>query len=89
MLIVADKVFNQNHEYIHVSPYTHAGSSRNWSHVTEQIGMFCYTGLNQEQVEKLKSEHAIYMTKDGRLSCVSLTPKNVEYVAQAIHSVTK
>lgn len=65
------------------------GSSRDWSHVTEQIGMFCYTGLNQEQVEKLKTDHAIYMTKDGRLSVVSLTPNNVEYVAKAIHQVTK
>ena len=65
------------------------GSSRDWSHVTRQIGMFCYTGLNQEQVEKLKEEHAIYMTKDGRLSVVSLTPDNVESVARAIHLVSK
>ncbi len=64
------------------------GSSRDWSHVTGQIGMFCYTGLNQEQVEKLKTDHAIYMTKDGRLSVVSLTPDNVQYVARAIHQVT-
>lgn len=27
-----------------------AGSSRDWSHITNQIGMFCYTGLNPEQV---------------------------------------
>lgn len=66
-----------------------SGSSRDWSHVTDQIGMFCYTGMNLEQVEKLKAEHAIYMTKDGRVSVVSLTPKNVEYVARAIHLVTK
>lgn len=65
------------------------GSSRDWSHVTRQIGMFCYTGLNQEQVEKLREEHAVYMTKDGRLSVVSLTPDNVESVARAIHLVSK
>ena len=51
--------------------------------------MFCYTGLNQEQVEKIKEEHAIYMTKDGRLSVVSLTQDNVDYVARAIHLVTQ
>lgn len=26
------------------------GSSRNWSHITDQIGMFCFTGLNPSQV---------------------------------------
>ena len=25
-------------------------SSRSWEHITEQIGMFCYTGLTQEEV---------------------------------------
>lgn len=66
-----------------------AGSTRDWSHVTQQIGMFCYSGLNQEQVERLKSDHAIYMTKDGRISMVSLTPKNIDYVVSAIHAVSK
>lgn len=27
-----------------------AGSSRNWSHVVKQIGMFSYTGLTEPQV---------------------------------------
>lgn len=26
------------------------GSSHNWQHITDQIGMFCYTGLNEQQV---------------------------------------
>lgn len=26
------------------------GSSRPWNHITDQIGMFCFTGLNQQQV---------------------------------------
>ena len=51
--------------------------------------MFCYTGLNSDLVETLKEEHGIYMTKDGRLSVVSLTEKNVNYVAKALHTVTK
>lgn len=25
-------------------------SGRKWNHITEQIGMFCYTGLSKEQV---------------------------------------
>ena len=65
------------------------GSSHDWTHITNQIGMFCFTGLNQDQVLKLREDYSIYMTKDGRVSVAGLTPKNVEYVAQAIHSVTK
>lgn len=26
------------------------GSTRDWSHINDQIGMFCYTGLTVEQV---------------------------------------
>lgn len=26
------------------------GSKKNWQHITDQIGMFCFTGLNQQQV---------------------------------------
>jgi aspartate aminotransferase len=32
-----------------------AGSAKKWNHVTEQIGMFCYTGLSKEQVRDTKS----------------------------------
>ena len=51
--------------------------------------MFCYSGMSPEQVERLKNEFAIYMTKDGRISMVSLTPLNLGYVAKAMHEVTK
>ena len=26
------------------------GSTRNWQHITDQIGMFCFTGLKPDQV---------------------------------------
>lgn len=41
---------------------------RKWNHITDQIGMFCYTGLTQDQVERMISEHHVYLTKDGRIS---------------------
>ncbi|VDL99627.1 unnamed protein product [Schistocephalus solidus] len=65
------------------------GSTRDWSHITKQIGMFCFTGLDPKQVVRLKEEFSIYLTNDGRISIASLTSKNVGYVAQAIHEVTK
>ena len=29
---------------------TKEGSSHNWQHITDQIGMFCFTGLKPDQV---------------------------------------
>lgn len=26
------------------------GSTKDWTHITEQIGMFCFTGLKPDQV---------------------------------------
>jgi len=65
------------------------GSTKDWSHITDQIGMFCFTGMTPEQVGKLISEHSVYLTKDGRIAIVGITTKNVEYLAHAMHQVTK
>lgn len=64
------------------------GSKHDWKHITEQIGMFCYTGLKPEQVERLTREFHVYLTKDGRISIAGINSSNVEYLAQAIHKVT-
>lgn len=66
-----------------------AGSTRNWQHITDQIGMFCFSGLKPEQVDRMTKEFSVYLTKDGRISMAGVTSKNVEYVAQAMHAVTK
>lgn len=65
------------------------GSQKDWSHITDQIGMFCFTGLSAPQVERLIKEFSVYLTKDGRISMAGVTSKNVEYLAHAIHQVTK
>ncbi|KAL2076901.1 hypothetical protein ACEWY4_027502 [Coilia grayii] len=65
------------------------GSTHNWQHVIDQIGMFCFTGLKPEQVERLTKEFSVYMTKDGRISVAGVTSGNVGYLAHGIHQVTK
>ncbi|KAF2404890.1 mitochondrial aspartate aminotransferas-like protein [Trichodelitschia bisporula] len=64
------------------------GSKKDWSHITSQIGMFAYTGLNAEQMKVLAEEHSVYATKDGRISVAGITSGNVERLAQAIYAVT-
>jgi len=58
-----------------------------WNHVTDQIGMFTFTGLNKAQVERMVNEFHIYMTGDGRISVAGLNPGNVSYVADSINAV--
>jgi len=65
------------------------GSSLNWEHITDQIGMFCFTGMKPEQVEKITKDFSVYLTKDGRISMAGVTSKNVDYLADAMHAVTK
>ncbi|XP_065198390.1 aspartate aminotransferase, mitochondrial-like [Sycon ciliatum] len=68
---------------------TKLGSARDWSHITNQIGMFCFTGLDAGQVERLIKEHSVYLTKDGRISIAGVSSTNVEYLAHAMHEVSK
>jgi len=63
------------------------GSKYDWSHITSQIGMFAYTGLTPEQMDKLAKEHSVYATKDGRISVAGITTGNVKRLAAAIHAV--
>ena len=58
-----------------------------WSHITHQIGMFAFTGLTKDTVQRLLDEHNVYLTKDGRMSVAGLCSSNIEYVAKAMHSV--
>ncbi|XP_030059457.1 aspartate aminotransferase, mitochondrial [Microcaecilia unicolor] len=72
-----------------VSNLKKEGSIHNWQHIIDQIGMFCFTGLKPEQVERLTKEFSIYLTKDGRISVAGITSVNVGYLAHAIYQVTK
>jgi aromatic-amino-acid transaminase len=58
-----------------------------FSFVLKQRGMFSYSGLNREQVRRLREEFAIYAIDTGRICVAALNSKNVEYVADAIGKV--
>lgn len=64
------------------------GSTRDWSHITSQIGMFAYSGLTPEQVDELREKHHVYMTRDGRISISGINSSNIDYLAKAMHDVT-
>ncbi|RYP53321.1 hypothetical protein DL768_001678 [Monosporascus sp. mg162] len=65
------------------------GTPGTWNHITDQIGMFSFTGLTEAQVLKIREDAHIYMTKNGRISMAGLNTKNVDYVAKAIDKVVR
>jgi aspartate/tyrosine/aromatic aminotransferase len=65
-----------------------AGSLHDWSHITQQIGMFAFTGLNADMCQSLTQGYFIFLTTNGRISIAGLNDGNIDYVARAIHSVS-
>jgi len=64
-----------------------AGVRQDTSFITRQIGMFSYSGLTQQQMQRLRGEFGVYGTDAGRLCVAALNSKNIDYVCQAIAKV--
>ncbi len=65
-----------------------AGSTHDWSHISGQIGMFAFTGLDEDMCRQLTSDFSIFLTTNGRISMAGLNDSNLDYVAVAIHTVS-
>ncbi|MBT8764709.1 amino acid aminotransferase [Metapseudomonas boanensis] len=63
------------------------GAKRDFSFVARQRGMFSYSGLTAEQVERLKNEFGIYAVSTGRICVAALNNNNLESVTRAIAQV--
>ena len=63
------------------------GVQRDFSFVTAQRGMFSYSGLRPDQVERLREEFAIYAVSTGRICLASLNSRNLAPVCAAIAKV--
>lgn len=55
--------------------------------VRSQRGMFSYSGLNRQQVQRLREEFSIYVVDTGRICVAALNSRNIEYVGDAIATV--
>jgi aromatic-amino-acid transaminase len=66
-----------------------AGANVDFSFVTQQRGMFSYSGLTATQVETLRTEFGIYAVSTGRICVAALNTSNLDYVARSIASVIR
>jgi aromatic-amino-acid transaminase len=64
-----------------------AGVAQDFGFITDQVGMFSYSGLTAEQMERLRADHGVYGTDAGRICVAALNNNNVEKVAGAIAAV--
>ena len=60
---------------------------RDFSFIESQRGMFSYSGLTAEQVDRLREEHSIYMVRDGRINVAGISQSNVDALTSAVATV--
>ena len=64
-----------------------AGVQQDMGFITEQIGMFSYSGLSKDQMVRLRGEFGVYGTDTGRMCVAALNSKNIDHVCQSIAKV--
>ena len=64
-----------------------AGVQRDMSFITQQIGMFSYSGLSKDQMIRLRNEFGVYGTDTGRMCVAALNSKNIDHVCASIAKV--
>ncbi|SPA24194.1 amino acid aminotransferase [Cupriavidus taiwanensis] len=63
------------------------GVPGDFSFVKAQRGMFSYSGLTSDQVDRLRNEHGIYAVSTGRICVAALNSRNIDAVVDAIAAV--
>ena len=64
-----------------------AGVQRDFSFITDQIGMFSYSGLTKDQMVRLRNEFGVYGTDTGRMCVAVLNEKNIDHVCASVAKV--
>ncbi|MEF7615553.1 amino acid aminotransferase [Aquincola sp. MAHUQ-54] len=64
-----------------------AGVKGDLSYITRQQGMFSYSGLNKDQMVRLRNEFGVYGIDSGRICVAALNSRNIDAVVSAIAKV--
>ncbi|MDV5168270.1 amino acid aminotransferase [Photobacterium rosenbergii] len=63
------------------------GVEADFSFIERQNGMFSFSGLSKEQVNRLKDEFGIYIVGSGRISVAGMTKANMQPLCKGIAAV--
>jgi aromatic-amino-acid transaminase len=64
-----------------------AGVAGDLDYITRQKGMFSYSGLSKEQMQRLRSEFGIYGLDSGRICVAAINSRNIDAVVAALARV--
>nr|XP_019949212.1 PREDICTED: aspartate aminotransferase, cytoplasmic-like [Paralichthys olivaceus] len=56
-----------------------------WDHLTQQGGLYCCIGLNDQQVEFLAKRRHVYLLPSGCLNVSAINGRNLKYISESIH----
>ena len=70
-----------------VEALTPFGLAEHFAHITQQRGMFSYTGLSADQVQLLRDKHSVYMVGSGRANMAGVDGTRLNLLAKAIAQV--
>ena len=64
-----------------------AGVTRDLAYITQQKGMFSYSGLGKAQMERLRQEFGVYGVDSGRICVAALNERNLDSVVKGLVAV--
>jgi aspartate aminotransferase len=64
-----------------------ASTGRDFAFIRAEKGMFSFLGLTQQQVQRLREEHSVYMLGSSRINVAGINARNIDYVAAAVAAV--
>ncbi|WJM85788.1 amino acid aminotransferase [Dickeya chrysanthemi] len=77
----------QRMRHLFVSTLQEKGANQDFSFIINQNGMFSFSGLNKDQVLRLRNEFGIYAVNSGRINVAGMTPENMAPLCEAIVAV--
>ena len=66
-----------------------AGVTQDVGYITQQIGMFSYSGLSKPQMERLRGEFGVYGVDSGRICVAALNLHNIGHVCHSMATVMR
>lgn len=73
--------------HLFVQKLQSAGVRQDMGFIVRQVGMFSYSGLNKEQMVRLRNEFGVYGTDSGRMCVAALNEHNIDHVCTSIAKV--
>lgn len=80
-----DRIKAMRHQFVEL--LKEYGAKQDFSFIEEQNGMFSFSGLTPEQVDRLKEEFAIYAVRSGRINVAGITEENIRTLCESIVKV--